>query len=425
MSLKKGTINIGTIIKGGDINKKIEEKDVNFYDYRGNLVYSYSAEEFLELSDFPPLPTYPGMRYIEWNWSFEEAYDYVYHNGALDIGGLCTTDDDKIRIMLDITNENRLSMYMKSHLYKKNSSVNTMSMSIDWGDGSLPTLIEKTTTSSSTQFVTELHTYPNIGKYTIELTCDENTMLYFYNDSYNNFSQLLYDDEDSPLPDHKSKFILSYIKEVQISVNNFKTRGSWFRGMSNLEYINLPNSADITSGNVSQISSSNGSRIFDCCFNLKCVVIPNSMGCTNGFVFSNSNTYPMTLFIFPSIHIKSGNDSSMDAYCFSYLKMKRIFLPIKYGTDYTGQSKLNTASFLNISYAEKLYIPYGYTSSGFVSPGVREIYFPSTITRLTTGDGNSIDSIYHFEKCTNVPTLVYSMYSNNGFIYIPGSLYYG
>ena len=37
------------------------EKAVNFIDYDGTRLYSYSAEEFLTLTEFPPDPAHDGL----------------------------------------------------------------------------------------------------------------------------------------------------------------------------------------------------------------------------------------------------------------------------------------------------------------------------------------------------------------------------
>ena len=41
-----------------------EEKDVNFYDYDGTRLYSYTKAEILELQQYPSLPTKTGINYI-------------------------------------------------------------------------------------------------------------------------------------------------------------------------------------------------------------------------------------------------------------------------------------------------------------------------------------------------------------------------
>jgi hypothetical protein len=45
----------------------LEEKDVNFYDYDGTLLYSYTKEECLELEELPSNPSHNGLVAQGWN----------------------------------------------------------------------------------------------------------------------------------------------------------------------------------------------------------------------------------------------------------------------------------------------------------------------------------------------------------------------
>jgi hypothetical protein len=71
---------------GGDVNQTATKNDVTFYDYDGTIRYSYTAEEFLALTEMPPLPTQEGLICQEWNWAFEDAREYVAEYGILDVG---------------------------------------------------------------------------------------------------------------------------------------------------------------------------------------------------------------------------------------------------------------------------------------------------------------------------------------------------
>ena len=71
----------------------IEPKDVNFYDYDGTLLHSYSASEFLMLSSLPENPSHSGLTAQGWNWTLSDAKTYVNKYGGLIIGQLYTTTD--------------------------------------------------------------------------------------------------------------------------------------------------------------------------------------------------------------------------------------------------------------------------------------------------------------------------------------------
>ena len=110
------------------------ENDVNFYDYDGFRVASYTLAEAKALTALPTPPTHEGLTFQEWNWTLADiqTYDRQY----ADIGANYTTTDGKTHIFAVI--EGDVSLVLNG----KNGVV-----SIDWGDGS----------------VTESYTYGNIG----------------------------------------------------------------------------------------------------------------------------------------------------------------------------------------------------------------------------------------------------------------------
>lgn len=76
---------------------EVPEKHVNFYDYDGKRLYSYTWEEARSLNDLPPLPTRDGMVCTGWNWSItdlENMVSYLFQDdgrnreGIVDIGAL-------------------------------------------------------------------------------------------------------------------------------------------------------------------------------------------------------------------------------------------------------------------------------------------------------------------------------------------------
>ena len=66
----------------------VSEGDVNFYDYDGTLVMSYTADDFLELSQIPQNPSHEGLTAQGWNWNLSDAQAYVRKYGMLEIAEL-------------------------------------------------------------------------------------------------------------------------------------------------------------------------------------------------------------------------------------------------------------------------------------------------------------------------------------------------
>lgn len=54
----------------------VVEKDVNFYDYDGTLLYAYTLEELQALTQLPPLPEREGLVCQGWNWSLSDLKAY-------------------------------------------------------------------------------------------------------------------------------------------------------------------------------------------------------------------------------------------------------------------------------------------------------------------------------------------------------------
>ena len=57
---------------GGNGGKELTRNDVNFFDYDGTLLYSYSWEEAKKLTELPEAPSHEDMNFVEWNYTLED-----------------------------------------------------------------------------------------------------------------------------------------------------------------------------------------------------------------------------------------------------------------------------------------------------------------------------------------------------------------
>lgn len=135
---------------GGE--RALIEKDCNFYDYDGTLLYSYTKEEALALTELPPLPTQPGLICQEWNYSLEDIID---NYGICDIGAIYITDNNKTRLYISIINKDCLTLSIV--LGQTSEDV----IEIDWGDGITQTIM--------TTHEEIYHTYEELGSYVISI----------------------------------------------------------------------------------------------------------------------------------------------------------------------------------------------------------------------------------------------------------------
>lgn len=143
---------------GGSKNPIAEDNDVIFIDYDGTILYSYTAEEFLALTEMPANPEHDGLIAEGWNWTLTDAKEFVRYSGSHVIGQLYTTSSGATEIDVKIT-------YPRNNPYL-GLAVNG-SLTIDWGDGS--TEVVTGTSEYTTQYIG--HVYPaHDGYYTIKLT---------------------------------------------------------------------------------------------------------------------------------------------------------------------------------------------------------------------------------------------------------------
>lgn len=136
----------------------IKEKDVNFFDYDGTLIASYTEAEAKALTTLPTPPEHSGLVFQGWNYTLEEV---VANAEMADIGALYTTDDGATRLEIEIASESRKDMRICFFQSKQSGVV------IDWGDGNS----ERSAAVDSSTFAT--HNYEAAGRYTIKLTVDD------------------------------------------------------------------------------------------------------------------------------------------------------------------------------------------------------------------------------------------------------------
>lgn len=150
----------------------VDPKDVNFIDYDGTILHSYTAAEFAALTALPDNPTHDGLVAQGWNWTLSDAQSYVASCGFLTIGQMYVTASGDTEIDIELV-EGRLSPYL-------GFAVNGTA-TIDWGDGSATDTV--TGTSLTTQIRTR-HDYATAGRYTISVRVVSGDMALFGDSTY-------------------------------------------------------------------------------------------------------------------------------------------------------------------------------------------------------------------------------------------------
>ena len=282
-----------TNLPSGDPNPTAEKNDVTFYDNDGTIRYSYTAEEFLALTEMPPLPTQKGLICQEWNWSFEDAMEYVAEYGVLDVGATYITDDGKTRLYIRIAAEGRMDV----PLYFQQTIAN--GVTIDWGDGS------PTETLDGTGNVNTTHRYASIGDYMISLDVAEGCTLEL---GHNSPSYCV-----MGATGNNGKIYRNMLQKVEIGTRLPYLKGYQFSGCS-LTSIALPNSLKMEGNNIFASSkiksivlpntSILGISLFNGCSNLFFVVMSVKTSFSNQFFYNASS---ISSLILPSIKLSASS----------------------------------------------------------------------------------------------------------------------
>lgn len=138
----------------------VEEKDVNFYDYDGTCVYSYTKDEFLALNEMPALPDHTDEGLVSecWNWSLTGAKTFINDMPGVDIGSVYKSDGTYMYINIEDTT---LPFSLCLYKYQCNNDVFT----IFWGDGESSEITATDESGALNNLL--LHSYNSPGEYKI------------------------------------------------------------------------------------------------------------------------------------------------------------------------------------------------------------------------------------------------------------------
>ena len=223
-------------------------KDVDFIDYDGRLIYSYTVNEFLALTSLPANPTNEGLVAQGWNWTLTDAQNFVGKYGALVVGQNYTTDDGKTRIYVTIPQPLiDANKYLRLHIYLLASS----SITVDWGDNTVET-ISNTGTSGAGK--TPTHTYTQSGNYVITISVTGTIHLGYYG-------------SNNSIIDNDWKQRVT-VNKIEIGNNVTKFARQPFAELYNLVSISIPTT-------LTEVDTSTDLYMFSRCYHLKGVVFPS------------------------------------------------------------------------------------------------------------------------------------------------------
>ena len=315
---KSGAVITGTMAGGGE---PVQSKDVNFIDYDGTVLHSYTVAEAAALTALPPLPSHDGLICQGWNWTLA---DIKALGRAVTVGAMYITDDGKTRIYIHLE-EGRTS--------PKLGCCPNGTVTVDWGDGTRPDTL--TGTSVSTVKWTPTHEYSAAGDYVIKLSVSGSVSFAGINSS-NQYSYLL---RYSSGTDTRNRVYQNAIQKVEIGDSVTSIGNYAFYNCYSLSSITIPDSV-----------TSIGSNAFSSCYSLSSITIPDSVTSIGSNAFSNC--YSLSSITIPN------SVTSIDSYAFAYCRsLSSITIP-------DSVTSIGNYAFSNCSSLPSITIPNSVTSIG-------------------------------------------------------------
>ena len=295
---------INAIPSGGGSMPSVSPKEVNFYDYDGTCLYSYTVEEAAALEEMPPLPEHDGLICQGWNWPL---YKIAAMGRAVNVGAMYITDDGKTRIYITL-HDGRTSPML--------GCCPNGTVTVDWGDGTEPDVL--TGTSTSTAKWTPNHEYAAPGDYVITLTVD-GTMGLYGSSSSNQYSGIL---RHSSGANAVNRVYQNAVQKVEIG-SGVTSIGSYaFYNCHSLASITIPDGVTFI-----------GNDAFYNCYSLASITIPDGVTFINNSAFYSC--YSLASITIPDSVTSMGSSTFQNCY-----SLASITIP-------DGMTSIGSSAFYN------------------------------------------------------------------------------
>lgn len=404
---KVGYTSTGKVIgtsSGGGGGGGDEEADVIFYDPFGNIVYTYSAEDFLGLASLPAMPSITGFTSQEWNWTLADAQEYVEDYGKIDIGLSVIPTDGMTHILIDV---DEAPLAYAIHCQTSSSSYTG---TIDWGDGTTDTF---SNTRASGAYI---HTYTAVGNY--EIIVSSTTRLSTF--EIGRYSSTTYNWK-APVANPQATKAIYYGANCCTSITN-EIGG-------NIEYITLPNGLGMTSRQaISYLPALKflvlpkgfttlPNSFAQYCANIKGVILPKSITTIpTNFAYYTSNIKRM---IIPNSVTSIGNSAflmskelttvtipnsvtSIGSSVFQNTHITTIAIPNTVTT-------IGGSAFNNAHYLEEIKIPSSVTTFGasvfYLCYGLKRVTFEGSMSTLPSSTFYNCRSLQEVVFPTGLTTI--------------------
>ena len=358
---------------GGGSTSDVAMKDVNFYDYDGTLVASYTLAEAKALTALPDGPTHDGLTFQSWNWSLEKIHSLTR---PMNVGAMYITDDGATRLHIRIATVGRMTV----PLYIGQTVAN--GVSIDWGDGSAAeTLV-------GTGDVNTSHTYAEPGDYTISLMPEDGCTLSF-GDGSSSYCVM-------GSTGNNGTVYCNMLQEVYIGDRVTSIGNSAFFICYSLANITIPDGV-----------TSIGNNVFQNCYSLASITIPDGVTSIGNSAFSSC--YSLASITIPDVVTSIGNSAFSVCYSLANITIPDGVTSIR---SYTFSACYSLASITipdGVKYIDNAAFQNGYS--------LVSIAIPDSVTYINSNTFANCYGMryYDFSACTDIPSLL----KTNAFTNIP------
>ena len=367
-----GTKTTGTASSGA-----APQKQVNFIDYDGTILYSYTAQEANALTALPANPSHTGLTAQGWNWSLAQikAQLTAMPDDPVWVGQMYITQSGDTEIDVHFPDAARLSPILTI-------AVNG-TITVDWGDNTTAETVTGTSTSSRKAVP---HTYATPGDYTIKVHVVSGNFRFYGNTSY----LILRKDTTST----SNRVYANCVRSVRLGSGITIINSYAFYYCMSLEYITIPSGV-----------TEFGGTAFQYCYNLKSITIPSTVASIGQFA----------LWSCPSLISVSipGGVTRIETYAFNTCySLDSITIPSTVTT-------IGDYAFTNCYGLKSITIPSGVTSIPISIFGgcasLQTIKIPDTVTSMSN---QSLTGCVSLTSIT-IPSAVTSI-GNNAFEYCYG-----
>ena len=332
-------------VSGGGGGEAALKKQINFIDYDGTILHSYTKTEWQSVSTLPSNPSHSGLTSQGWNWTKAQidAQLTACPDSDVWVGQMYITNDGKTRIYIHLE-EGRLHPYLG---FGPDGTV-----VIDWGDNSATVTISG---ASLTTVQHASHTYASEGDYMITITVSSGSFAFY---GVTNTSHILKKNTTTSTNIHN--VYTNAIQKIELGTGANIGNHAFSRCCS-LASITIPSGV-----------TSIGTYAFRGCYSLASITIPS------GVTSIGNNTF-YACYSLVSITIPSGVTSIGDSAFDNCLSLASITIP-------SGVTSIGTSALYACYSLGNITIPSGVTSidnSAFHScQSLASITIPSGVTSI-------------------------------------------